>query len=475
MILNGMTMTTTGQTMNIPSHNTRRLNYICLTAALGGLLFGFDTAVISGTITLLKAQFNFNSGMEGWLVSSGLLGSIAGVVTAGVLSDRIGRKKAIMLSGVMFLLSGIGCAVAGNFTLLIVARILGGVGVGMASVISPMFIAEFAPAASRGRMIAYYQLAITLGILLAYFSNAVFQSFAQQRYANVGLSWFFNLEPWRPMFLAMAAPSLIFLLMLLRIPESPRWLVSIGQSGKASAILNTLKTNEEASAELNQIQTAAVKARSEKISLTDKSLRLPLLIGILLAVFQQFSGINAIIYYGPSIFKAAGINTSNALVFQVIIGLVNLVFTVVAIKWADRYGRKFLLKTGLAGIILSLIFTGLLFWFNYTQGLMLLVLMLFYIACFAFSLGPVTWIIINEIFPTTVRVKAVSVCTLALWIAVWMVGQFFPWLLEVVGPAFTFWLFAAFSLMNLVFCEKVVRETSGKTLEQMGEVFLSPH
>jgi len=205
------------------------------------------------------------------------------------------------------------------------------------------------------------------------------------------------------------------------------------------------------------------------------AMRIPLLIGIVLAVLQQFSGINAIIYYGPRIFETAGIPSSNALLFQVIIGAINLVFTIVAIKYADKYGRKTLLKYGLSGIILSLLLCGFLFYTGNTQGYLLLVSILVYIACFAFSLGPVTWIMINEIFPTAVRVKAVSLCTLVLWVAVWVVGQFFPWLLDKAGAAVTFWAFGVFSLVNLVFSLTVVKETSGKTLEEMNEVFISPH
>lgn len=460
--------------MNSPT-SFSRTNYICMTVAIGGLLFGFDTAVISGVINSVKLQFLLNTTSEGWLVSSGLLGSIVGVVTTGFISDRIGRKKSIVLAGLMFMLSAIGCALASNFNLLVIFRLLGGIGVGMASVISPMYISEFAPSDKRGRMVAYYQLAITIGILLAYFSNALLISFAQNDFSNSFIKWFFKAEPWRPMFLVMAVPSFIFLVMLLRVPESPRWLVLVNKNREAEAILYKVRAPDEAAKEIKGIEEADQKKDVRKISLTDPSIKLPLLIGIVLAVLQQFSGINAIIYYGPSIFQSAGINAGNALVFQVIIGAVNLLFTFVAIKYADKFGRRFLLKTGLTGIVLSLIFCGLLFYSGHTQGILLLVLMLVYIACFAFSLGPVTWIIINEIFPTTVRVKAVSVCTLALWIAVWLVGQFFPWLLVNIGAAFTFWIFALFSIINFFFSWYVVKETKGKTLEEMEGLFVVPH
>lgn len=443
-----------------------RTNYICMTVALGGLLFGFDTAVISGVIGLIKTQFSLSTVLEGWLVSSGLAGCIIGVLVTGILSDRIGRKRTILLSAGMFMLSAIGCAFAANVDWLIASRIAGGIGVGMASVISPMLIAEFAPAEKRGRMIAYYQLAITVGILLAYLSNALFLS--------LGASYFSG-EIWRPMFLVMAVPSLLFLLLLIKVPESPRWLISIRREGEARAIMEKIRTAEVADKEMADMELAARKASGKKSSLLEGAIRLPLLIGIVLAVLQQFSGINAIIYYGPSIFEAAGVGGANALLFQVIVGVINVLFTIVAIMWSDKYGRKFLLITGLSGIVFSLAFCGLLFYTGYTHGVLLLILVLLFIACFAFSLGPVTWIIINEIFPTAVRVKAVSICTLALWIAVWLVGQFFPWMLEKAGAAITFWIFAGCSIANFFFSWRIVKETKGKTLEEMETVFIAPH
>lgn len=452
-----------------------RTNYICLTASIGGLLFGFDTAVISGAINLVKSQFSLNAMLEGWLVSSGLVGCIIGVFVTGFLSDRIGRKKTMMMAGGMFFLSGIGCSFASSMTPLIAARVIGGIGVGMASVVSPMYIAEFAPADKRGRMIAYYQLAITIGILLAYFSNALLVSVSQNDFGNAAFAWFFKEETWRPMFLVMSIPSFIFLIMLVKVPESPRWLVSVNKKEKAKKILDSVRLPMAAAMELQSIEKAAIKSIDRKISVFDRSLGLPLMIGIVLAVLQQFSGINAIIYYGPSIFKAAGIASNNALFFQVIIGAVNLLFTFVAIRSVDKYGRKYLLLTGLSGIIFSLVFCGFLFYSGHTGNILLLVLILLFIACFAFSLGPVTWILINEIFPTAVRVKAVSICTLTLWIAVWIVGQFFPWLLEKEGAAVTFWIFAIFSIINFLFCLKVVKETKGKSLEEMEDVFVAPH
>ena len=432
-------------------------------------MFGFDTAVISGAISFVKTQFSLNTVAEGWLVSSGLLGSIIGVFTTGIISDRIGRKKTISIAAIMFLLSGLGCGFAPSLNILITSRMIGGIGVGMASVISPMYISEFAPADKRGRMVAYYQLAITFGILLAYFSNTYILSLSGNSNSQL------LAEPWRGMFVFMCVPSLLFLIMLIKVPESPRWLVEVNRSADAQNILNTVRPEAVAQKELNDIENARARSGKASVSLLHPSVRIPLIIGIVLAVLQQFSGINAIIYYGPNIFQSAGLDSSNALMFQVIIGVVNFLSTIIAIAYADKYGRKFLLKTGLTGIILSLTLCGALFYTGNTKGILLLVLMMAYIICFAFSIGPVTWIIINEIFPTHVRVKAVSVCTMALWIAVWLVGQFFPWLLEKVGPAYTFWAFAVFSIINLAFSLTVVKETKGKTLEEMDTAFIAPH
>lgn len=445
--------------MNIANHRENPVA-ISLIAAIGGLLFGYDTAVISGAIGWVKVQFPLSIAMEGWLVSSGLLGCIAGVLITGLISDRIGRKKVLFLAGALFLLSGLGCAFSPSLSIFIFTRFIGGVGVGMASVISPMYIAEFAPAEKRGKMISYYQLAITVGILLAYLTNAILVKFTAFDFENSLLKWFFQTEVWRPMFLAMAIPSLVFIYLLLRVPESPRWLQ-----------LNQNKKNEK----LDSASTAKQAKSASTIKLSSPSIRLPLLIGVLLAVFQQFSGINAIIYYGPSIFETAGIGKNDALFFQSIVGVINLVFTFVAIKTADKLGRKFLLVGGLIGMIASLTACGFIFYTGVTASSLLLFFILLFIACFAMSVGPITWVLINEIFPNNVRVKAVSLCTLVLWIAVWIVGQFFPWMLKNAGAANTFFTFAFFCILNLIFCYRLVKETKNKTLEELEEIYISPH
>lgn len=453
----------------------RTTGFICFAASLGGLLFGFDTAVISGTIELVNKQFNMSIAMEGWFVSSGLLGSIIGVIAAGFLSDTIGRKKVLIVSAVLFLTSALGCAWSGSANMLVWYRLVGGIGVGVASVISPLYIAEFAPAHSRGKMISLYQLAITIGILSAYFSNAFLLSLAAKSYNNSFLQGWLHNEIWRSMFLVMAIPSLVFMLVLFVVPESARWMLLKGKMAGALAILKGIRGESEAKKEYTSISASLAENLHTSRTVLSKAIRPLLLIGILLAVFQQFSGINAIIYYGPKIFAAAGLDSSDALFAQVIIGAVNVIFTVVALFLSDKWGRKPLLITGLSGIISSLMVVGTCFYFNYTNGPLLLVMLLLFIACFALSLGPITWILINEIFPADVRVKSVTICTLFVWVAVWLVGQFFPWLLENVGAAGVFWIFAGFSALNLLIILKVLVETKGKTLEEIDGIFVAGH
>lgn len=446
--------------------------FISLAPALGGLLFGYDTAVISGTIELVQNKFDLTAAYIGWFVSCGLLGCIIGVLAAGVLSNAIGRKKVLIISGITFLLSAIGCAWAESKEVLVLARLTGGIGVGIASVVSPMYISEFAPASKRGMLVALYQLAITIGIFLAYLINAAIASGAGASSEGL-MGMLFQQEIWRGMFVMMAIPSLLFIIIIAFIPESIRYLIKIGQIQYARRIL--FSTRDKAAAELEW--TILNKQQDNNVSRPDggfwKTMRFPLLIGVLLAFFQQFSGINAVIYYGPEIFKKAGIASDNALLFQSIIGGVNVLFTFVAIRKADQAGRRPLLLWGLAGLILSLFFIGVIFNTTAAPGYLLLVCMLVFIACFALSLGPVTWILINEIFPAAYRVQGVTICTLAVWLAVGILGQFFPIMLESLGTANTFWLFSFCCFLHLLFSYRYIPETKGKLLEEVEKLFIA--
>lgn len=439
-----------------------------LTAAIGGFLFGFDTAVISGTLSFVKSQFALNTIEEGWYVSSALVGCIVGVLFAGALSDRFGRKKVLLLSSLLFLASTIGCTLAPTQIVLTLSRLVAGMAIGVASMLAPLYISEIAPAASRGRLVALYQLAITIGILCAYFSNALVLNISQDSTFSAGLlQWIYRDEIWRGMFANMAVPNLAFLLLLFFIPESPRWLISKGLTEKARSVLARIQ-HERSTDEEYQEMVATIQG--EKVSLSQlfhSGLRIALLIGILLPIFSQISGINVIIYYGPKILSEAGFSIGAALGGQVTIGIVNVLFTLLAIWQVDKLGRKPLLLFGIVGVVVSLVAVGLFFFYHISQGMILIIFILFFIACFAFSLGPGTWIIISEIFPTHIRGRAMSIGTFALWSANAVVGQLFPWMLENIGPAETFWTFAGICLPAFFFVWKVLPETKGKTLEEI--------
>ncbi|MND56495.1 D-xylose-proton symporter [compost metagenome] len=450
--------------------NTRFLILITLTATLGGFLFGFDTAVISGTIVFVKQQYNMDALMEGWYVSSALLGSIAGVAISGKMGDRLGRKKVMLLSAFLFGISAIGCALAPSAFWLIVFRLLGGLGIGVASVICPMYIAELAPSNVRGKLVTYYQLAITIGILAAYFSNAMILSVAHNNEVIVTgwLQLIFHQEFWRGMFAAGTIPALLFLFMIVFVPESPRWLAMKQKTAEAQQILTKIFGSSQANTELTGILNSVENAGNAKNIWTAFTgyLKKPIIIGILLAALSQFSGINAIIYYGPSILEKAGFKLSEALGGQVTIGVVNMLFTFVAIYFIDKKGRKPLLLWGIGGAVISLLLAALLFALNTTSFLVLIPIILF-IACFAFSFGPVTWVVISEIFPTNVRGGAVAISTMSLWVANWVVGQFFPVMLQSTGASITFLVFALFSAYAFVLSWKKIPETKGKTLEEI--------
>ena len=427
---------------------------ISVVAALGGLLFGFDTAVISGTINFIQPYFNLSEAGLGWTVSSLLFGCVAGVFFAGKAGDHYGRKRVLMLAAMMFIVSAIGSASAHSLALFLVARILGGIAVGVASILSPMYIAELAPAKYRGTLVSLNQLAIVIGILIAFFSNYLLVDTGENN--------------WRWMLLVMAAPAILLFLSLFVVPESPRWLVARNQTDEALKVLKKTSGLDSAESELAEImQTLKNQEEPAFRELLAPKVRPLLFIGIILAVFQQITGINTIMYYAPKIFASVGQSNDSALLQTILIGGTNLVFTLVAMVLIDRFGRKLLIVTGSAGMMLMLSGLSFLFFTNQTSGFLVLVFILGYIAFFAASLGPALWVVAAELFPNRLRSKGMSIAIISLWIACIVVTIGFPVMLEKLSGGITFLVFALICLANLLYVIKFVPETKGKTLEEL--------
>jgi SP family arabinose:H+ symporter-like MFS transporter len=452
--------------MTVKSNSTY-LYLVCLVAALGGFLFGFDTAVISGTVSLVKHDFGLNAVSEGWFVSCALLGCIIGVSVSGKLSDQYGRKIVLIISAVLFLASALGCMLSNSFTVLIAFRLIGGLGIGVASMVSPLYISEFSPSRFRGMMVSLYQLALTIGIVLAYFSNAYLARHATDVFANADISRIFSAEVWRSMLGLGALPAGIFLISLFFVPESPRWLLLKGQKQKATAILIKIDGEEAARKETDAFALNSSPDEGSIKELFTPVYRKALWIGLLLPFLSQVCGINAVIYYGPRILEQAGFTLNNALGGQVTIGLVNVVFTFVAIFTIDKWGRRPLLFAGIGGAVISLLIIGALFALGVTSGPWILIFILTFISCFAFSFGPVCWVVVGEIFPNSIRGKAMALATLSLWIGNFLVGQLTPVLLEGLGSSWTFWLFALCCSPALWLTFKLIPETKGRSLENI--------
>lgn len=438
-------------------------------------MFGYYTAVISGTLSFVRSQFGLNAIMEGWYVSSALVGCIAGVSVAGWLSDKYGRKLILILSALLFLVSAVGCIVSPTFTSLVIYRFIGGMGVGIASMLSPIYISEISPSNMRGRLVSVYQFALTVGILCSYFSNAWLLDFSTTSglSGSENLHLIFKEEVWRAMLGMTAIPALIFFVLLLTIPESPRWLMIKGDLEKAQKRIIDILGGEAATDEIKEIEeTVALEKESWRTALTP-GIKRAVFLGVALAILAQFTGCDAVIYYGPKILEEVGFGQSDALGSQVFIGVINMVFTVIAIWKIDKIGRKPLLIAGTGGMLLSLIMIGLLFMLKYTQGYLLLSFILIFIASFSFSLGPVVWVILSEIYPTKIRGRAMSIATLVTWIGTAIIGQVIPLFLSTIGPAFTFWIFALFCLPTIYIGWKLMPETKGKSLEEIERHWLA--
>lgn len=439
--------------------------FITLSAALGGLLFGYDTAVISGAIGNLTEYFHLTPIETGWAISSALVGCLIGAFISDYLSNRFGRKTAMIISAVFFMLSSIGTAVPETFTLFVIFRIVGGVGIGIASMVVPMYIAEIAPPKRRGALVGNYQLAIVIGIVVVYFVNYFI---ALQGDAT----WNLN-TGWRWMFGSETIPSVLFLIFIFLIPESPRWLFQKGKTSKAIRALE--KLNDPADTLL--VQTEIENSLTQKDNNQWKNLANPifkkaLFVGIGLSILQQLTGINAILYYAPEIFKSLGNSADVSLMQTSILGVVNLIFTLLAIKLVDRMGRKPLLYIGSIGMTIALAVVGLFIYFN-ALGTLVLPFLLLFMASFSISWGPIVWVLLSEIFPTKIRSLALAISVFIQWVANFIVAQVFPsmvenvWLKTHFNGAFPFYLFSIICLISLLFVWKNVPETKNKSLEQM--------
>ena len=443
---------------------------------LAGVLFGYDQGVISGALDGIKRDFHVSTFLLEVITSWVTLGAMGGALVAGALADRLGRRVTIIVASLLFTLGALVEALAPGSLVLVAGRLIVGFGVGVASVAAPLYAAEMAPAHLRGRFVSLYQLAITIGIFIAYLVDYILSHY----------------QGWRAMLGVSAVPAILLIVAMLPLPDSPRWYMTAGRRADAARSLSKIEPSDHVDADLEKIATTLEEeARSAATWATvfATQWRRPLVIGVTLAVLQQFTGINAIIYYANQIFASAGFTSpdSQSLATLWAIGAVNVVATLVAVAWVDRFGRRPLLFIGTTGMGLSLVVVGAMFLRLGAvksattashgptgEGLITLVALVVFIACFAFSLGPVVWTVINEIFPSSVRGKAVAVATAANWFAAWVVSQFFLTLVGLITSTGVFWLFASFCLVTFVFVRRMVPETKGKSLEQIQSMWGDP-
>lgn len=453
---------------------------ITIVATLGGLLFGYDTAVISGTVGSLEVFFIQPLGLSetaansllGFIVSSALIGCIIGGISGGIISLKLGRKNGLILAAILFFISALGSAFPeiffrsfgeGDHTFFwhfIVYRVIGGIGVGLASMLSPMYIAEISPAKSRGKLVSFNQFAIIFGMLVVYFVN-----YAISRQGDD--SWLNDIG-WRWMFASEMIPAGIFLFLLMFVPETPRYMVLKGNNQKALQVLEKINGQEIAAKVLNEIKQTLSTTSGKLFSYG----MLIIVIGVLLSMFQQFVGINVVLYYAPEIFKNMGSGTDTALLQTIIVGIINLTFTVVAILSVDKFGRKPLMIIGASGMAFFMFALGFSFFFQQV-GFGALIFMLGYVACFAVSWGPVVWVLLSEIFPNRIRGRAMAVAVAAQWISNYLVSWTFPmmnkstFLVDTFHNGFAYWIYGVMGILAALFMWKFVPETKGKTLEEM--------
>ncbi|WP_313418408.1 sugar porter family MFS transporter [Sphingobacterium multivorum] len=437
---------------------SKRFIIILCIVSLGGLLFGFDMAVIAGELPLVKQFFGLSPAQEGVFVSSALLGCIVGVFFTGPLTDKYGRKPAFVTAALLFLCSAIGCGFSPSYSILIASRSIGGLGVGIASIVVPLYLAEISPSKFRGRSVTCYQLAITFGILFAYISNYLILEYssAQQN------------ELWRTMFLIGAVPALLLCIKVYFIPESPRWLSKNGRNTEVAAISGALG--------LSDIQEVGnVSSKGNLRDLFSPIYRKAFLLGLFLPLFSQLSGINAIVYYGPSILLESGISLNNSYHAQLFFGAANVLFTFFAIWKVDNWGRRPLYLLGTVGATLSLLVTGYLFNQGQVNNIALIIAILSFLFFFAFSIGPLKFVVAAEIFPNAIRARAMGISIMVMWISDAIVGQLTPILLASWGARYTFWLFAFFCAIAFLVVLAFLPETKGKPLEEIEKFWIEKH
>jgi len=451
-------------------YNMKFIWSICLVAALGGLLFGYDWVVINGAKPFFEKYFNLTTPSQiGWAMSCALVGCLIGSVVSGISSDKFGRKRLLILAAFIFVFSAIGTALANTFFTFVIFRILGGVAIGLASNLSPMYIAEAAPAKVRGQFVSVNQLTIVIGILAAPFVNWLIAEPVPESATAVEILNSWNGQyAWRWMFGAAAVPAFVFFVLMFIVPESPRWLIKNAKDKQAQDVLEKIGGASYAADAIQQIKDTLAN-EIERVNFKDllepKMMKI-LAIGIFLAVFQQWCGINTVLYYADEIFTAAGYGVSDILFNIVIMGSVFVIFTFVAIYTVDRFGRKILMLVGSAGLAITYILIGICY-YTHSIGIHVLLLVITAIACYAFSLAPVVWVLLAEIFPNRIRGAAMSVAVFALWTGCFTLTYTFPALNASLGTAKTFWIYAAICAVGFWVVKIFVPETKGKTLEQI--------
>ncbi len=443
---------------------------ISAVAALGGLLFGYDWVVIGGAKPFYEKFFGLTDpSQQGWAMSCALVGCLIGALVSGWLSDRLGRKRLLVAAGLVFAFSSIGTGLATSFAVFVPWRIAGGFAIGMASSLSPMYIAEVAPAQYRGKLVSLNQLTIVIGILLAQIINWLIAKPVPPNATSFEILQSWNGQiGWRWMFGVTAIPSVLFFVAMFLVPESPRWLAKNGANQRAKKVLSRIGGEQYGTQALAEIESTVAQDSTQVhfSELLDSRLRKALLVGVTLAVLQQWCGINVIFNYAEEVFSAAGYTVSDILFNIVVTGAVNLVFTFVAIGFVDRYGRRVLMLTGAAGLAVIYTILGGLYYVH-SRGVPMLVLVVTAIGCYAMSLAPVTWVVISEIFPNRIRGSAVSVAVTALWVASFILTYTFPLFNHALGAAKTFWIYAVICVAGFLFIKARLPETKGKTLEQI--------